>query len=117
MGRTRPLHALVRAAPGNLSQGRGRRALVLGGGPCRAPVGALLPIPARGAPAAAGVHLDVRSDGGLESRVTVEMTASSGGTDLVLTHSGLPNDEMGRGHEEGWTKITGILAAKIEGRR
>ena len=34
-----------------------------------------------------------------------------------LTHSGLPNDEMGRGHEEGWKKITGILAAKIEGRR
>ena len=54
---------------------------------------------------------------GLESRVAVEMTASGGGTDLVLTHSGLPNDEMGRGHEEGWKKITGILAAKIEGRR
>jgi uncharacterized protein YndB with AHSA1/START domain len=51
---------------------------------------------------------------GLESRVTVEMTPSGGGTNLVLTHSGLPNDDLGRGHEEGWKKITGTLAAKIK---
>jgi hypothetical protein len=38
----------------------------------------------------------------------------SGATDLVLTHNGLPDDEMGRGHEEGWKHFTGILA---EGRR
>src|SRR5207244_9573592 len=31
---------------------------------------------------------------GLESRVTVELTLSHGATDLVLTHSGLPNDAM-----------------------
>src|SRR5206468_2797340 len=36
---------------------------------------------------------------GLESRVTVEMTPSRGATDLVLTHHGLPDDEMGRRHE------------------
>lgn len=54
---------------------------------------------------------------GLESRVTVEMTPSGGGTDLVLTHSGLPDDEMGRGHEEGWKGITAILAEKIKGLR
>ena len=35
--------------------------------------------------------------------------------ELVLTHSGLPDDEMGRGHEGGWTGITGILADKIRG--
>src|SRR6267378_2693828 len=62
VGRTRPVQALVRAAPGHSPQGRGRRALVLGGGPCRPSVGALLPLPARGAPAAAGVRLDVGSD-------------------------------------------------------
>jgi uncharacterized protein YndB with AHSA1/START domain len=49
---------------------------------------------------------------GLESRVTVEMTPSRGATDLVLTHNGLPDDEMGRGHEEGWKHFTGILAEK-----
>jgi len=54
---------------------------------------------------------------GLESRVTVEMTPSRGHTDLVLTHNGLPNDEMGRGHEEGWKKITGTLAERIKGLR
>src|SRR2546426_9589766 len=55
----RSVQALVRAAPGHSPQGRGRRALVLGGGPCRPSVGALLPLPARGAPAAVGVHVDV----------------------------------------------------------
>ena len=54
---------------------------------------------------------------GLESRVTIELTPSDGGTDLVLTHSGLPDDEMGRGHEEGWKTITGVLADKIGGLR
>ena len=54
---------------------------------------------------------------GLESRVTVEMTPSRGATDLVLTHSGLPDDEMGRSHEEGWRHFTAILAEKIHGLR
>jgi len=49
--------------------------------------------------------------------VTVEMTPSRGATDLVLTHNGLPDDEMGRGHEEGWKHFTGILAEKIKGLR
>ena len=54
---------------------------------------------------------------GLESRVTIELTASRGGTDLVLTHSGIPDDEMGRSHEEGWTQITGTLAERIKSLR
>ncbi len=52
---------------------------------------------------------------GLESRVTIEIKASRGGADLVLTHSGLPDDEMGRGHEEGWKIIIANLAEKIAG--
>jgi uncharacterized protein YndB with AHSA1/START domain len=54
---------------------------------------------------------------GLESRVTVALTPSRGGTDLVLTHSGLPDDEMGRSHEEGWKGIVGVLAERIKGLR
>jgi uncharacterized protein YndB with AHSA1/START domain len=54
---------------------------------------------------------------GLESRVTIELTPSRGGTDLVLTHSGIPNDELGRGHEGGWKHITDVLAEKIKGLR
>ncbi len=51
---------------------------------------------------------------GLESRVTVEMTPSRGGTDLVLTHSGIPDDELGRSHEGGWQQILGLLAERIK---
>jgi hypothetical protein len=29
------------------------------------------------------------------------LTPSRGGTELVLTHRGLPDDELGRSHEEG----------------
>lgn len=50
---------------------------------------------------------------GLESRVAIELTAAGGGTELVLTHSGLPDDDMGRGHEGGWKQILGVLAEKI----
>ncbi len=50
---------------------------------------------------------------GLESRVTIEIKPSGGGSDLVLTHSGLPDDDMGRGHEEGWKLITAKLAERI----
>jgi uncharacterized protein YndB with AHSA1/START domain len=54
---------------------------------------------------------------GLESRVTIEMTPSRDATDLVLTHTGLPDDEMGRGHEEGWKHFTGLLEERIKGLR
>jgi len=54
---------------------------------------------------------------GLESRVTIELTASRGGTDLVLTHGGLPDDELGRSHEQGWTEIVATLAEEIKGLR
>jgi uncharacterized protein YndB with AHSA1/START domain len=54
---------------------------------------------------------------GLESRVTVEISPSGDGTELVLTHSGLPDDEMGRGHEDGWKGIIGTLGEKIAGLR
>jgi uncharacterized protein YndB with AHSA1/START domain len=54
---------------------------------------------------------------GLESRVAVELKPAAGGTELTLTHSGLPDDEMGRGHEEGWKQITAAQAEKIKGLR
>jgi len=54
---------------------------------------------------------------GLESRVTIEITPSRDATDMVLTHTGLPDDEMGRGHEDGWKHFTGILAERIKGLR
>jgi uncharacterized protein YndB with AHSA1/START domain len=54
---------------------------------------------------------------GLESLVTLEMTPSRGATELVLTHTGLPDDEMGRGHEPGWKHFADVLAEKIKSLR
>ena len=41
---------------------------------------------------------------GLESVVRVELTAKDGGTDVKITHSGLPEDQAGN-HRQGWTEI------------
>jgi uncharacterized protein YndB with AHSA1/START domain len=46
---------------------------------------------------------------GLESIVRVELTPKNGGTDLELTHSGLPDDKSRADHQEGWTQIAGSL--------
>jgi len=54
---------------------------------------------------------------GRESMVTVELAPSDGRTKLVLTHAGLPDDEMGRQHEEGWTQILGNLADHLGHKR
>jgi uncharacterized protein YndB with AHSA1/START domain len=39
---------------------------------------------------------------GEETTVTVTFQKKDGGTLMRLTHSGLPDTEEGRGHEEGW---------------
>lgn len=51
---------------------------------------------------------------GRESVVTIEMTARDGGTLLTLTHAGVPDTDLGRGHEEGWTAIVGEVAKALE---
>ena len=53
------------------------------------------------------------SDGTLqrESLVTVELHARGDETELVLTHEGLPNEDLTRRHEEGWSGIASALAA------
>jgi uncharacterized protein YndB with AHSA1/START domain len=51
---------------------------------------------------------------GLESVVTITLKAAGEGTEFVLQHTGLPDDDMGRTHETGWTYITSQLAAHFE---
>jgi uncharacterized protein YndB with AHSA1/START domain len=50
---------------------------------------------------------------GIESVLTITLTPSGGGTDLKLTHAGLPDDELGRQHEAGWKEILAAFAEKI----
>jgi uncharacterized protein YndB with AHSA1/START domain len=51
---------------------------------------------------------------GIESIVTVMLEpAAGGGTHLTLRHVDLPDDDMGRQHEEGWTFIVGAIEQKF----
>jgi uncharacterized protein YndB with AHSA1/START domain len=49
---------------------------------------------------------------GLETTVTITLTARDGKTDFVLRHVGLPDDDDGRAHERGWN----WFASRVEER-
>jgi uncharacterized protein YndB with AHSA1/START domain len=46
---------------------------------------------------------------GLESTVTVTFEADGDRTRVTLTHAGLPDDEPGRHHREGWDFVLGTI--------
>ena len=50
------------------------------------------------------------------STVTVDLDEVDGGTELTLTHSGLPDEEACRQHLQGWTHYLDRLTAAGEGR-
>lgn len=54
---------------------------------------------------------------GLESIVTLTLEPQGEGTDVTLRHSGLPDDELGRQHKDGWTFILSALAEGMAARR
>ena len=47
--------------------------------------------------------------------VTIEFHEQDGGTELVLTHRGLPPKEV-EGHRQGWTDIVRLLDAVLSGK-
>ena len=49
---------------------------------------------------------------GLESIVTRTFDAQADQTLVTLHHSNVPDDEMGRRHEEGWGFVLGALAER-----
>ena len=51
---------------------------------------------------------------GKETVVTIELAPRDGGTQLTLNHLGVPDTEMGRGHQEGWTAIVAEFAKSLE---
>jgi hypothetical protein len=54
---------------------------------------------------------------GKESIVTVTMEPQGEQTAVTLRHSGVPDDEMGRQHAEGWTWVLSALAEGFASRR
>jgi len=50
---------------------------------------------------------------GLESLVTVQFKPKGADTLLVLRHANLPDDEMGRAHDDGWQYYIGLLEQRF----
>jgi uncharacterized protein YndB with AHSA1/START domain len=50
---------------------------------------------------------------GVESIVLVTLESRGEQTELTLRHSGVPDDEMGRQHKEGWTWVLSTLAERF----
>jgi uncharacterized protein YndB with AHSA1/START domain len=54
---------------------------------------------------------------GAESIVTVTLEQRGEQTELTLRHSGLPDDEVGRKHKDGWAWVMSALAESLALRR
>jgi len=50
---------------------------------------------------------------GEESMVTVTFKKKGEGTLMALVHSGLPDDDRGRGHEKGWNYFLNIFPGQF----
>jgi len=47
---------------------------------------------------------------GLETTVTVTFEKHQAGTQMTIVHRGIPDDELGRAHERGWTSLLSRVA-------
>lgn len=50
---------------------------------------------------------------GLESMVTITLEAQGDDTLMTLRHSGVPDDAMGRQHEDGWGFVLSMIADRF----
>ena len=50
---------------------------------------------------------------GVESIVTITFEPLGDETEVTLVHSGVPDDDMGRRHAEGWTWMLNMLAERF----
>jgi uncharacterized protein YndB with AHSA1/START domain len=51
---------------------------------------------------------------GIETVVTITLVPRDGATEVTLCHVNVPDDEMGRGHKEGWTWYLSVLGERFE---
>jgi uncharacterized protein YndB with AHSA1/START domain len=54
---------------------------------------------------------------GAESVVTLTLEPRGNDTEVTLRHAGVPDDEMGRQHKDGWTWILSMLEQGMAARR
>ena len=54
---------------------------------------------------------------GLESQVALTFETEGDRTRLTLRHNNLPDDEMGRRHQDGWGFVLDAIAQRFERRR
>jgi len=54
---------------------------------------------------------------GVESIVTLTMEPRGEETEVTLRHAGVPDDELGRQHKDGWTWILSAFAEALAARR
>ena len=52
---------------------------------------------------------------GVESIVTLDLVPRGDETALTLRHSNVPDDAMGRRHEEGWNFVLSAIAGRLHG--
>jgi uncharacterized protein YndB with AHSA1/START domain len=50
---------------------------------------------------------------GLETSVSVRFEPREDGTLLTIVHRGIPDDELGRAHESGWTSLLDRVAGRF----
>ncbi len=103
-GMTVPVHALDFSHPGPWSSefhGPDGRRLKVSGEVTRVD-------PPRAVGFTWGWH-DPEDKRGPESRVEIELAVRDGGTELILTHSGLADDDVAAAHRRGWTSSLGKL--------
>jgi uncharacterized protein YndB with AHSA1/START domain len=53
---------------------------------------------------------------GVESIVAVSFEPVADQTEVTLCHSGVPDDELGRQHKDGWTWVLSMLAERFVSR-
>ena len=59
------------------------------------------------------VHMDVRGDARVRVDGDGHIAPIGEETEVTLVHSGVPDDEMGRRHAEGWTWMLNMLAERF----
>ncbi len=52
---------------------------------------------------------------GLESIVSITLEAKGSSTEVTLRHSGVPDDELGRQHKDGWIWTLSAIAERFGG--